>query len=112
MKIDGIKFATTNCGIKYKNRDDLMLLVCEDNTSVAGLFTKSKIVSATIPWCKKVMKNGSAKALIVNAGNANTFTGKAGLNIIKKTVEAVAKNLNCKKRRCVCVFYWRDWRGV
>ena len=97
MKIDGIKFATTNCGIKYKNRDDLLLVVYEDGASVAGVFTKSKIVSPTIPWCKKVIKKESARALIVNAGNANTFTGAAGLKIIKKTVETVAKNINCQK---------------
>ena|SRR3989338_3563999 len=97
MKIAGIKFATTNCGIKYKNRDDLILAVFDDSTNVAGLFTKSKIVSQTILWCKKAIKNGRARALIVNAGNANTFTGKAGVKIVKKTVTTIAKNLNCKK---------------
>jgi glutamate N-acetyltransferase/amino-acid N-acetyltransferase len=97
MELKNVKFASTNCGIRYKSRDDLMIAVFEDGASVAGVFTKSKIVSATVLWCKKALKNGKASALVVNSGNANTFTGKKGDLIVKKTVEKLAKELNCNK---------------
>ncbi len=95
--VKGVKFASVNAGIRYKNRDDLMLAVFDDKTSVAGVFTKSKITSPTIDFCKKALKNKKAKALIVNSGNANCFTGKAGIEIIKKTINEISKNLNCEK---------------
>lgn len=93
--IDGVKFAATNCKIKYKNRDDLMLAIFDEETKVAGVFTNSQIVSPTITHCRSAIKDGKAKALIVNSGNANTFNGEKGEEIVQKTAQTVAKNLNC-----------------
>lgn len=95
--IKGIKISTVNCGIKYKNRDDLLLIAFENEANVAGVFTQSSMPAAPITWCKKNIKNGAAKALIVNAGNANAFTGKAGEAAVLSTAKKVAESLNCKE---------------
>jgi glutamate N-acetyltransferase/amino-acid N-acetyltransferase len=89
--IKGISIATTNCGIKYKNRDDLLLMIFDDKTSVAGVFTTSSMPAAPISWCKKNIINGEAKALIVNAGNANAFTGLAGEETVLKTALKISE---------------------
>lgn len=93
--IKGIKIATTNSGVKYKNRDDLLLVTFEKEADVAGIFTSSSMPAAPVTWCKKHIANGKAKALIVNAGNANAFTGAAGEETVLKTANAVATGLNC-----------------
>jgi glutamate N-acetyltransferase/amino-acid N-acetyltransferase len=95
--IKGIKISTINCGIKYKNRDDLLLVTFEQTANVAGVFTSSSMPAAPVVWCKKNIKNGVAKALIVNAGNANAFTGKVGEETVLQTAQTVAKTLNCKE---------------
>ncbi len=94
--IKGIKIATVNCGIKYKNRDDLLFIAFEKSANVAGVFTSSSMPAAPVSWCKKNIKNGVAKGLIVNAGNANAFTGKIGEEAVLNTAKKAANQLNCK----------------
>lgn len=95
--VKGLKIATGNTGIKYKNRDDLLFISFEEKANVAGVFTQSSTAAAPVLWCKKNIHNFDAKALIVNSGNANAFTGKAGENSVLKTANLVADILNCKK---------------
>lgn len=91
-----IKIATTNCGIKYKNRDDLLLVYFDEMANVAGVFTQSSMRAAPVQWCQKNIKKGKAKALLVNAGNANCFTGKDGYEAVEKKSSTLAKELNCQ----------------
>lgn len=93
--IKGLKISTTNCGIKYQNRDDLLLITFDDETNVGGVFTQSSMPAAPVTWCKKIIEKGVARALIVNAGNANAFTGKDGEEAVVKTVNKVAQELGC-----------------
>jgi len=94
--IKNIKIYTTNCGIKYKNRDDLLLVEFPNGATVAGVFTKSSMPAASVKWCKKNIKKHHARALIVNSGNANAFTGIIGEETVQKTANTIAKILNCK----------------
>ncbi|MBP7710487.1 MAG: bifunctional glutamate N-acetyltransferase/amino-acid acetyltransferase ArgJ [Rickettsiales bacterium] len=94
--IKGIKIATTNCGIKYKNRDDLLLVTFDSPANVAGVFTSSSMPAASVVWCKKNIEQGTAKALVVNAGNANAFTGKAGEETVLATARSASQGLSCK----------------
>lgn len=94
--IKNIKIYTTNCGIKYKNRDDLLFIEFPNGTSVAGVFTKSSMPAASVNWCKKNIDKHQARALIVNSGNANAFTGIIGEETVQKTANTVAKILKCK----------------
>jgi glutamate N-acetyltransferase/amino-acid N-acetyltransferase len=90
--INGVKFSAIEASIKYQDRKDLALVTFSVNTIVAGAFSTSSIVSSTIDWCKKNISN-SPKALLVNSGNANSFTGKHGKLAIEKTTEELAKKL-------------------
>jgi len=76
--IDGVKLATAAAGIRYKGRTDVLLALFDKGTTVAGVFTKSKCPSAAVDWCRAKLKKGQARALVVNSGNANAFTGKTG----------------------------------
>jgi glutamate N-acetyltransferase/amino-acid N-acetyltransferase len=93
--IPNIKLATVNCGLKYKNRDDLLLITLPQDTAIAGVFTKSSMAAAPVQLCQKNLLQKKARALIVNAGNANAFTGDFGIDAAKKITDAVAKNINC-----------------
>src|ERR1051325_10316446 len=73
--IAGVRFATCEAGIRYKNRDDLMVAVLDPGAVVAGVLTQSKTCSAPVLWCRQNLEIGKARVLVVNAGNANAFTG-------------------------------------
>jgi glutamate N-acetyltransferase / amino-acid N-acetyltransferase len=95
-EIAGVKLAAAATGIRYKNRPDVLLALFDAGTTVAGCLTNSKSRSAPVDWCADNLKSGTARALIVNAGNANAFTGKAGIKTVKAVASAVAKLLKCK----------------
>ena len=94
--IDGVKLASAATGIRYKGRPDVLLAVLDKGTSVAASLTKSKSPSAPVDWCADNLKQGKARALVVNAGNANAFTGKAGVATVKAVAKAAARELGCK----------------
>lgn len=97
--IGGVRIATADTGLKYKNRPDLLMMAFDDGTTCAGVFTRSKCPSAPVDWCRQHKGGGLAKGLIVNAGNANAFTGKAGAAACEALVEAVADTLSCRPSR-------------
>jgi len=89
--IEGVRFATGAAGIRYKGRTDVMLALLDKGTEVAGVFTRSKCPSAPVEWCKARLGKGKARALVVNSGNANAFTGKTGAQATKFTATLAAK---------------------
>jgi glutamate N-acetyltransferase/amino-acid N-acetyltransferase len=94
--IAGVKLATAAAGIRYKGRTDVLLAVMDKGTSVAGVFTRSKCPSAPVEWCRAKLKGGQARALVVNSGNANAFTGKTGKQATTLTASIAAKAAGCK----------------
>ncbi len=96
--VAGVRIATTLTGMKYQGRDDLLLVEMVSGTTAAGVYTQSLTASAPVDWCRRALGGGSgeAQALIVNAGNANAFTGKNGDDSVLRTVEAVADHLVCR----------------
>ena len=95
-EIAGVRLATAEAGIRYKNRTDVLLTLFDPGTTVAGVFTQSKCPSAPVEWCRAMLKSGKARALVVNSGNANAFTGKSGRVATKLTAEIAAKAAGCK----------------
>src|SRR5436190_10957065 len=93
--IAGVKLATAAAGIRYKGRTDVLLAVLDKGTTVAGVFTKSKCPSAPVEWCRARLKRGAARALVVNSGNANAFTGKTGKQSTALTAQIAAKAVGC-----------------
>ncbi|MBA7471621.1 Arginine biosynthesis bifunctional protein ArgJ [subsurface metagenome] len=94
-EIAGVKLATAAAGIRYKGRTDVLLAVMDKGTTVAGVFTKSKCPSAPVEWCRAKLKRGQARALVVNSGNANAFTGKTGKQSTALTAQIAAKAVGC-----------------
>jgi glutamate N-acetyltransferase/amino-acid N-acetyltransferase len=95
-EIAGVRLATAAAGIRYKGRTDVLLAVLDKGTTVAGVFTRSKCPSAPVEWCRDKLKAGQARALVVNSGNANAFTGKTGRQSTTLTASIAAKAVGCK----------------
>src|SRR5882724_9305638 len=94
--IAGVRLATAAAGIRYQGRTDVLLAILDKGTTVAGVFTKSKCPSAPVEWCRAKLKSGKARALVVNSGNANAFTGKSGREAVSFTARLAAQAADCK----------------
>ncbi len=95
--IRGVRMATASAGIKYKNRTDVLMMVFDAPASVAGVFTRSKCPSAPVDFCRANLPGGIARAVVVNSGNANAFTGKKGRAATELTAQSAAKAAGCKE---------------
>ncbi|MEE2969209.1 MAG: bifunctional glutamate N-acetyltransferase/amino-acid acetyltransferase ArgJ [Pseudomonadota bacterium] len=96
--IAGVRLGSIASGIRYAGRDDLMLIEFNRAAAVAGVFTKSQTAAAPILWCRDALGKGKARALVVNSGNANAFTGRDGDEALARTVAAAAKLVGCPRR--------------
>ncbi|MBC7952557.1 MAG: bifunctional glutamate N-acetyltransferase/amino-acid acetyltransferase ArgJ [Rhodospirillaceae bacterium] len=96
-KLAGVRLTGHECGIRYKGRPDLLLVEMDAGSSVAGVYTRSLTCSAPVDWCKAASAKGKARLLVVNSGNANAFTGQAGVDSVERTVAKAAQLLDCKK---------------
>src|SRR5205085_1345920 len=95
-EIPGMRLATGAAGIKYKGRTDVLLALFDKGTTVAGVLTRSKCPSAPVEWCRAKLKSGNARALVVNSGNANAFTGRTGRAATAFTAKLAAQASGCK----------------
>ena len=91
----GVRMATASAGIKYKNRTDVLMMVFDRPASVAGVFTRSKCPSAPVDFCRANLPHGLARAVVVNSGNANAFTGKKGREATALTAKSAAAAVGC-----------------
>ncbi len=91
--IAGVRMATAAAGIRYKGRTDVLLAEFAEGTSVAGVFTRNQCPGAPVTWCREALPGGIARALVVNAGNANVFNGVAGVRAVDATAAAAAEAL-------------------
>ena len=91
--IDGLSLAVAATGLKYKNRDDLLLMTLCDTATVAGVFTRSDTAAAPVIWSRNVLVSGRAGAILTNAGNANAFTGERGRDAVRQISTALAGEL-------------------
>jgi glutamate N-acetyltransferase/amino-acid N-acetyltransferase len=89
--IEGVRFATVAAGVRYAGRTDVMLALFDAPAAVAGVFTRSKCPSAPVDWCRKHLAQGKARALVVNSGNANAFTGHKGASAVADVAKAASK---------------------
>lgn len=92
--IAGVRLATAAAGIRYQGRTDVLLAEFSPGTQVAGVFTRNLCPGAPVSWCREILPGGTARALVVNAGNANVFTGALGLQAVQQTAQAAAATLS------------------
>ena len=94
--VPGVRLATAAAGIRYPGRTDVLLALFDRGTAVAGVFTRSKCPSAPVDWCRARMRRGAARALVVNSGNANAFTGKSGRAATELTAKLASGAAGCE----------------
>lgn len=93
--IAGVRFGVAACGVRYTGRTDLLVAELAEGTTVAGVLTTSLTASASVLACRDALKSGKARALVVNSGNSNAFTGKAGVASVERIRAAAAKLFSC-----------------
>ena len=94
----GVRLGAAAAGIRYQGRTDLVLAELAPGTTAAGVFTRNKCPGVPVDWCRAALKSGRVRALVVNAGNANVFTGRAGAEAARASAEAAAALVGCKPR--------------
>ena len=92
----GVRLATCAAGVRYAQRTDVLLALLAPGTQVAGVFTTSKTASAPVLWCRDKLKAGEARVLVVNSGNANAFTGRAGQEGVQEIANEAAAVARCR----------------
>lgn len=96
LPVPGVTFTTVSAGIRYFGRTDVLAMAFAPGTTVAGVTTRSLCPSAPVEWCRELLKKGKARALVVNSGNANAFTGLKGRESTALTAELAAAAFGCK----------------
>ncbi len=94
--IAGLRLAARGAGERYRRRADLTLAELAPGSTIAGVFTRSTMPGAPVLWCRKHVAKGKARAIVINAGNANVFTGRQGMDDVAATAKAIAGAVGCK----------------
>ena len=96
--VKGVNIGTSASNSKYKRRQDILTITFNNPASVAGVFTLSQMPAAPVQFCKKNIVNGYANALVVNAGIANSFTGKKGIENNRLIASYFSKLINSRQK--------------
>ena len=94
-EIRGARVAAGESGVRYQGRPDLLVVELQPGTTIAGALTRSLASSAPVDWCRACLPRGRARAIVVNSGNANAFTGARGVASVQRTVAATSRLFNC-----------------
>ena len=95
--VDGISISTTSANLYNNSRDDLVMFYFREGANYASVYTQSKIVSENIKWNLN-LKNKKINALVINARNANAFTGKKGYQGLRELADELAIQLSIKQK--------------
>jgi glutamate N-acetyltransferase/amino-acid N-acetyltransferase len=101
LPIAGVELATARAGFYKHEREDLVLMSFPAGASCAGVFTRNAVGSAPVDWCRRQLgatKGEGVRALVVNAGCANAFTGRPGADAVRRLASAVGKRFDCRQR--------------
>jgi glutamate N-acetyltransferase/amino-acid N-acetyltransferase len=93
----GVRLSARACGVRYKDRADVCLIEFAPGSTIAGVLTRSLSPSAPVDWCRQALKGGKARAILVNSGNANAFTGRLGKASVDRSVKATVAALACSR---------------
>lgn len=95
-EIGGVTLRVARASYKNWDRCDLTYVELDEGTTVAGITTRSKCPSPEVEWCREALPLGRARALVVNAGNSNAFTGDRGRAAVEAIAARVAGHLGCQ----------------
>src|SRR5437764_9098668 len=94
-RIAGVRLAAYAAGVRYQGRTDLMLAELAPGSTVAGVMTRSTMPGQPVIWCRECLPGGKVRAIVVNSGNANAFTGRAGRQVVESTASTAAGLFGC-----------------
>ena len=97
--IDGVTLRVARARYKQWDRCDLTFVELAEGTSIAGVFTKNVCCSSEVELGRESVAGGTARAIIVNAGNSNAFTGYRGREAVEQIMAQVAEGLGCEPRQ-------------
>jgi glutamate N-acetyltransferase/amino-acid N-acetyltransferase len=93
--VPGVKLGITMAGVRKANRRDLSVILLDEGSAVAGVFTKNRFCAAPVQVCREhLAANSDIRALLINTGNANAGTGEDGLIRARQSCIALARYLN------------------
>lgn len=95
LPIAGVRLASVNAGIRYKNRHDVLLIELEPGSHTAAVFTRNAFCAAPVHVCRYNLLHSAPRYLLINAGNANAGTGELGMQAARTTCEQVAQQGAC-----------------
>ncbi len=96
--IAGVRLAAHAAGIRYSGRNDMMVAELAPGSAVAGVLTQSTMPGQPVIWCRQCLPYGKVRAIVVNSGNANVFTGRAGWQVVESTAASAARVFGCDQR--------------
>lgn len=91
LPVDGIRLSSGAAGIRYQDREDLLIVEIAEGSSVAGVFTQNRFCAAPVLLCREFLANATPRYLVVNSGNANAGTGERGLDSARKICQELAE---------------------
>lgn len=94
--VAGVALRVARARYKDWDRCDLTLATLAPGTAVAGVLTRSRCPSPEVEWCRKALVLGAARALVVNAGNSNAFTGHRGRAAVEAIAARIAGGIGCQ----------------
>ena len=94
-QVEGIRLSATAAGIRYRDRDDLLLIELAEGTSCAAVFTRNAFCAAPVTVAREHLAKGPVRYLLINSGNANAGTGDAGLRAARETCRLLAGMAGC-----------------
>ena len=97
--IAGVTPHVVRAGYKDWGRCDLTYVELDEGTAVAGVFTKNLCCSSEVELGRDNVKQGQARALVVNAGNSNAFTGYRGREAVEQIMDQVAAHIGCPREQ-------------
>jgi len=96
--IAGVRLAAYAAGVRYAGRTDFMLAELAPGSTIAGVLTQSTMPGQPVIWCRECLPQGRVRAIVVNSGNANVFTGRAGRQVVESTAATAARLFGCEPR--------------
>jgi glutamate N-acetyltransferase / amino-acid N-acetyltransferase len=99
LPIPGVRLAAYAAGIRYTGRNDMMLAELAPGTAIAGVFTRSLTAGPPVLWCRDCLPGGKVRAIVVNSGNSNVFTGGPGKELVETTAATTARLLRCEPKQ-------------
>ena len=92
LTVRGVRIGVAEAGIRKANRKDLTVFLVEEGCAVGAVFTQNRYAAAPVQVCREHLASGQpVRAIVINTGNANAGTGKAGLSDARQTCAAVAR---------------------